>query len=472
METALTQHEFGYVKDDKVFLKGYLTYPDRQIGEVRNTPEEALQYFVNRFQLALTKVAQLEEQVEEAQNKGSFLTKLLQLRKNLVEFDGLGDFLPLLDRLDALEERLRELIKTNQAKNLEIKRALLEEVREVVKQDDWAKATEEMQELKTKWLKTGPVEKPYEDETEGEFQRQADDFYQRRRDFFAEKNRIIDEKIATLQRLVDRAFALRRQESLDDSFQEIKLLQAEWKTVGAVPPKKQSLLWKQFKKANDLFFEKYNNAKGIVPKPRVNPILVALQAMADEAEGLLKNQRDFAAASDRAKTLLVNWKETSAKLKASMDRQLSERFRAACDKIFEMNYLIRVIGYRHPYFLEKPRVEQLKIMINQMDYLVRKEKADLMQYETPGSGYGSSSGGGYGGGGSYSSGSGSYSSGGGNYGGGGSYNSGGGGYNRQPPASEADRQMQNKINTQKRKVAMKEMLLIEFKKELDELLTR
>lgn len=467
MENALAQHEFGYVKDDKVFLKGYLTYPDRQIGEVRNTPAEALQYFVNRFQLAQNKVAQLEAQVEEAQNKGSFLTKLLQLRKNLTEFDGLGDFIPLLERLDALEEKLRELIKTNQAKNLEIKRALLEEVREVVKGEDWAQVTEQMQELKTKWLKTGPVEKPYEDEIEGEFQRLTDDFYQRRRDFFAEKNRIIDEKIATLQRLVDRAFALRRQEDLDASFQEIKLLQAEWKTVGQVPPKKQSMLWKQFKKANDLFFEKYNNAKGIVPKPRVNPILVALQAMADEAEGLLKNQRDFAAASDRAKTLLVNWKETSAKLKASMDRQLSERFRAACDKIFEMNYLIRVIGYRHPNFLEKPRVEQLKIMINQMDYLVRKEKADLMQYETPSS---------YGGGGSYSSGSGSYSSGGsgygsggGNYGGGGSYSSGGG-YGRQQQPSDADRQMMNKLNTQKRKVAMKEMLLVEFKKELDGLL--
>jgi len=461
METALAQHEFGYVKDEKVFLKGYLTYPDRQIGEVRNTPEEALQYFVNRFQLAQNKVAQLEEQVEEAQNKGSFLTKLLQLRKNLTEFDGLGDFIPLLERLDALEEKLRELIKTNQAKNLEIKRALLEEVREVVKGEDWAQVTEQMQELKTKWLKTGPVEKPYEDEIEGEFQRLTDDFYQRRRDFFAEKNRIIDEKLATLQRLVDRAFALRRQEDLDASFQEIKQLQAEWKTIGQVPPKKQSMLWKQFKKANDLFFEKYNNAKGIVPKPRVNPILVALQGMADEAEGLLKNQRDFAAASDRAKTLLVNWKETSAKLKAPMDRQLSERFRAACDKVFEMNYLIRVIGYRHPYFLEKPRVEQLKIMINQMDYLVRKEKADLMQYETPS---------GYGGGGSYSSGSGSYSSGGSGYGsGGGSYSSGGG-YGRQQQPSDADRQLMNKINTQKRKVAMKEMLLIEFKKELDGLL--
>ncbi len=428
MENLSAQHQFGYVRDNNVYLKGYLDFPDRQIGEVRNTEAEAIQYFVNRFQLAHSKVEQLEQQVQEAQNKGSFLTKLLQLRKTLIEFDGLGDFVPLLLRLDAQEEILRELIRTNQAKNLEIKRALLLEMREIVQLEDWNEATDKIQELKTKWLKTGPVEKPYEDETEGEFQRLTDDFFQRRREFFAEKNRIIDEKIATLQDLVHQAFAQRRKEDLDDAFQTMKVLQADWRAVGPVPPKKQTMLWKQFKKANDLFFEKYNNAKGIVPKPRVNPILVALEGMASEAEGLLKNQHDFAAAADRAKQLLVNWKETSAKLKASMDRHLSERFRAACDKIFEMNYLIRVIGYRHPFFGEKPRIEQLKIMINQMDYLVRKEKTDLLQFEenNPTTGYARN--------------------------------------------AEADRMTMNKINTQRRKVAMKDILLIDFKKELDELL--
>lgn len=426
MENLTAQHPFGYVRDGKVFLKGYLDNPDRQIGEVRNTEAEAIQYFINRFQLAGTKVAQLKQQVEEAQNKGSYLTKLMQLRKSLLEFDGLGDFIPLLEHLDGLEVELRELIKVNQAKNLEIKRALIEETRQVAQLEDWNEATELMQEIKTKWLKTGPVEKPYEDETEGELQRIADDFFQRRREFFTEKNRQIDERLATLQRLVDSAFRLRRMEDVDVAFQEIKLLQAEWKTIGQVPPKKQSMLWKQFKKANDLFFEKYNNTKGIVPKPRVNPILVLLEGMANEAEGLLKNQQDFNKAADRAKQLLVNWKETSAKMKSSVDRQLSEQFRAACDKIFEMNYLIRVIGYRHPFFAEKPRVEQLKIMLNQMDYLVRKEKTDLTQFEDNSSGSSSN--------------------------------------------AEADRLMVSKLNTQRRKVAMKEILLTEFKRELDALL--
>ena len=33
------QHEFGYIQDQKVFLKGFLEYPDRQIGVVKESEE-------------------------------------------------------------------------------------------------------------------------------------------------------------------------------------------------------------------------------------------------------------------------------------------------------------------------------------------------------------------------------------------------------------------------------------------------
>jgi len=118
MENASLVDEYGYVKDGKVFLKGYLEYEDRQIGEVKRTEQEALDYFKNRFIIAENKVSQLESDIEEAQNKGSYLTKLTQLRKKLIQFDALGDFPPLLDRLDAQEAILADLITVNQLKNL------------------------------------------------------------------------------------------------------------------------------------------------------------------------------------------------------------------------------------------------------------------------------------------------------------------------------------------------------------------
>ena len=250
-----------------------------------------------------------------------------------------------------------------------------------------------------------------------------DDFFLRRRAYFEEKNRQIDEKIALLQGYIDAVHQLRKAEDLDDSIIKVKELQKEWKNVIGLPPKKQSMLWKNFKKANDMFFEKYNRIKGIEYKPRVDPRIQELTSMTGELELKLHDQPNMAATADLAKAYLVKWKEITAQIK-SVDRQMAERFRNVCDKIFEMNYLLRVISYRHPALNEKPRIEQLKIMINQMDYMTKKERGELEDFIAQ---------------------------------------------------AERDRQMEekpiiSKINTQKRKISMKELLLTGFKSELDSLL--
>ena len=420
---SATHNEFGFCQDGKVYINAYLNFPQREIGFVRNTEEEALTYFVNRFDLAKRKVDQLSSEVETVQNKGSFLTKVVQMKAYLAEFDGLGDFIPLFDELDRMEKYLRDLIQNNQIKNLEIKRALIQDAKNISTEEDISKATDELMEIKSKWVKTGPVDKQFQEELSQEFQVVLDDFFLRRRSFFEEKNRQIDEKILTLQGFIDSVHQLRKAEDLDASVIRVKELQKEWKTVLGLPPKKQSMLWKNFKKANDMFFEKYNRVKGIEYKPRVDPRVQELTAMTGELELKLSDQVNMSATADLAKAYLVNWKEVSAQVK-TIDRSMAERFRNACDKIFEMNYLLRVISYRHANLNEKPRIEQLKIMINQMDYMTKKERGELEDFIAQ---------------------------------------------------SERDGQMeekliQSKINTQKRKISMKEMLLVGFKTELDAIL--
>jgi len=419
----LVKNEYGFCQDGKVYINAYLTFPQREIGFVRNTEQEALDYFVNRFELAKTKVIQLASEINDVQNKGSYLTKVVQMKAYLAEFDGLGDFEPLFKQLDSLEVFLRDLIHNNQIKNLEIKRALIEDAKTIAEQEDVLQATEELMELKAKWVKTGPVDKQYQDSLSDRFQEVMDQFFLRRRVYFEEKNRQIDEKIALLQGYIDSVHQLRKAEDLDDSIIKVKELQKEWKNVIGLPPKKQSMLWKNFKKANDMFFEKYNRVKGIEYKPRVDPRIQELTTMTGELELKLHDQPNMATTADLAKAYLVKWKEITAQIK-SVDRQMAERFRNVCDKIFEMNYLLRVISYRHPALNEKPRIEQLKIMINQMDYMTKKERGELEDFIAQ---------------------------------------------------AESDRQMDenpiiSKINTQKRKISMKELLLTGFKTELDALL--
>ena len=417
---SATENEYGFCQDGKVFIRAYLNFPQREIGFVRETDEASLAYFVKRFELAKNKVDILAREVTTVQNKGSFLTKVVQMKAYLGEFDGLGDFLPLFDQLEQMESYLRGLIQNNQIKNLEIKRALIQDAVQLAEQEDILKATEDLLEIKIKWVKTGPVDKQFQDELSEEFQAVLDAFFLRRRAYFEEKNRQIDEKIAILQGFIDAVHQLRKAEDIDDSVVKVKELQKEWKTILGLPPKKQSMLWKNFKKANDMFFEKYNRIKGIDYKPRVDPRVQELNTMTGELEIKLGDQENMVATAELAKAYLVKWKEVSAQIK-TIDRSMAERFRNACDKIFEMNYLLRVISYRHANLNEKPRLEQLKIMINQMDYMTKKEKGELDDFIAQ---------------------------------------------------AERDRQMedkpiQSKINTQKRKISMKEMLLANFKTELD-----
>jgi hypothetical protein len=419
----LIKNDYGFCQDGKVYINAYLSFPQREIGFVRSTEQEALDYFVNRFELAKTKVIQLASEINDVQNKGSYLTKVVQMKAYLAEFDGLGDFEPLFNQLDLLEVFLRDLIQNNQIKNLEIKRALIADANVLAEQEDVLQATEDLMELKAKWVKTGPVDKKYQDSLSESFQEVMDQFFLRRRTYFEEKNRQIDEKIVLLQGYIDSVHQLRKAEDLDDSIIKVKELQKEWKNVVGLPPKKQSMLWKNFKKANDMFFEKYNRVKGIEYKPRVDPRIQELTTMTGELELKLHDQANMVATADLAKAYLVKWKEITAQIK-SVDRQMAERFRNVCDKIFEMNYLLRVISYRHPALNEKPRIEQLKIMINQMDYMTKKERGELDDFIAQ---------------------------------------------------AEQDRQMEeklilSKINTQKRKISMKELLLTGFKSELDALL--
>lgn len=418
-----TENEYGFCQDGKVFIRDYLNFPQREIGFVRETEEASLAYFVKRFDLAKNKVDILAREVTTVQNKGSFLTKVVQMKAYLADFDGLGDFLPLFDQLDQMESYLRGLIQNNQIKNLEIKRALIQDAGQLAEQEDILKATEDLLEVKIKWVKTGPVDKQFQDELSEEFQAVLDAFFLRRRVYFEEKNRQIDEKIAILQGFIEAVHQLRKAEDIDDSVVKVKELQKEWKTILGLPPKKQSMLWKNFKKANDMFFEKYNRIKGIDYKPRVDPRVQELNTMTGELEIKLSDQANMVTTAELAKAYLVKWKEVSAQIK-TIDRSMAERFRNACDKIFEMNYLLRVISYRHANLNEKPRLEQLKIMINQMDYMTKKEKGELDDFIAQ---------------------------------------------------AERDRQMeekpiQSKINTQKRKISMKEMLLANFKTELDAIL--
>lgn len=424
MEEIQWSDDYGYVRDNKVYLRGFLGYPDRQIGEVKQSVEASVKYFRDRFATATQKVEELHQLVEEAQNKGSYLMKLLHLRQYLIEFDGLGDYPALLERLDTLEAELRTTIVHNRGRNLEIKRALLQEAEALADSMDWKETSEKFKELKAKWIKTGAVDKEHE-EIEIGFDAIVNGFFDRRKAYFEQKNEISRKRVARYEDLVKQAMYLKDSTDLDVTVSKFKRLQEQWKKVGKVPKMMAGTTWEDFKKANDVFFERYKKAKGQSSNyvRRVDPKKLAQEKLCKEAEELLQSS-DVMQASDRAKQLLMEWKNVGVNPKFQ-DRQLADRFRAACDKIFEMNYLMRVVKRKNFFFDKKPVADQLQIKISIMSDLIRKDKMELDTYE-------------------------------GNV----------DGMNMMNKSQTMDKMVASKLNVQKRKISVKELLLNQFKAEL------
>ncbi len=385
MKETQWSDEFGYISDGKVYLKGYFEYPDRQIGEVKVSPEASVKYFRDRFETARLKVDELYTLVETAQNKGSYLMKLIHLRQYLAEFDGLGDYVALFGRLDVLEEDLRHNIAHNRVRNLEIKQALLAEAEALKESTEWKETAEVFKELKSKWIRTGAVDREHQDDLEARFNAIIDGFFERRKAFFEHKNRIIHQRVDKLKSLNERAQALKDSENYDGTAYELKKMQEEWKKVGKVPKRLTLEIKEEFKKAYDHFYGRYRAAKNLPERTyvkREDPKVTAQRKLMQEAEDLLQSA-NIEQAAERGKQLLMDWKNIKVPPR-QQDQQLNDRFRLACDKIFEMNYLMRVVRRKNFFFDKKSREEQLSLKIRTMSDLIRREKEELENQENGG----------------------------------------------------------------------------------------
>lgn len=378
METQHTKHEFGYVQEDKIFLKSFLDFPERQIGVVKESVEASLKYFENRFEIAQQKVKTLGELIEDAQNKGSYLMKLVHMRKYLSNFDGLGDYVYLFASLDEMEKRLRALISINRVKNLEIKEALIKDAEDIIASENMTEMEEEIKEVKQKWIKTGSVIKEKQEYLENKFQETYASYFDKRKDIIRERTQQVRYNLRRYEQILDRADRLRNSDDFDYAFQEFRNLQQTWKNAGKVPHKQAVILWENFRKINDYFFTRFKSYKGLkndYPELSGDEIKEKLQVqLSKEADKLSrKNGHDH---TERAKELLMEWKQLTSVFRG-VDRDCANVFRFACDRIFEESYLMRVVKRKYPLFDTKPQEDQLRIKTSFMRELIRRDEEEV-----------------------------------------------------------------------------------------------
>lgn len=369
------EHPYGYIKDGKVYLKGFLNQEDRVIGEVKEDEASTIKYFEDRFDVVKDKVAQLKKDIEENQNKGSFLMKLIHLKESLMRYDALGDFVPLIEELEQLEQYLEEIIKANRKRNLEIKRELVAEAEALMNSTDWKKTSDELKELKLKWIKTGPVEKEFEEEIDKPFNTAIDTFFENRKNYFDGLALQAEENIKVYENLLLQARQAYELTDVKLAFEISKKIQKQWKESGRVPADKRKPLWEEFSKLNNRIFSKYKRAAQSAPTLSPGNLIRKVDKMTQEMKALADSPYS-AHHLDAAKKLQAEWKKLPHR--KPREAQLNARsFLFAMEVIFEKAFLNKLSLSKYEDFEQMDTEQQADIQIGILRDLLHRDQKEL-----------------------------------------------------------------------------------------------
>lgn len=369
------EHPYGYIKDNKVFLKGFLDLEDREIGEVKEDEASTIAYFENRFTMLLDKVEKLKSDIATNQNKGSFLMKLVHLKDSLKSAGALGDFVSLIDDLENQEKYLHEIIAANRAKNLDLKKALILEAESKMHDTDWRETTEFYKDLKLRWIKTGPVEEEHEKEIEETFENAVQTFFESRRHYYEGLSLQADENIKVYESLVQQARDAFAMADVKEAFEISKRIQKEWKASGKVPAERRQPLWDEFSKLNNRIFSKYK--RSLNPGPSMHPreVMKKVEEYSQTMKTLagLPNSREVI---ENAKQIQQEWKKLPHR-KPREAKMASKSYQFFTDIIFEKAFLEKLIKSKYEDYSERGEEEKNRLKTALLKDLLRRDQNEL-----------------------------------------------------------------------------------------------
>lgn len=307
-------------------------YPD-------GTPEEALAYFVRKYDDIAFKVGTLEQRHQAGGASASDLSKqAAHLLAEATDAAAVGDLAGLRDRLNALTSSLSEATaqEAQQAKELidqaiAERTALVERAEAIAARDlskvQWKQVTAELGELFDAWQaqqQNGPrLSKGVSQQLWKRFRDARGVVDKARRAFYSELDDAHKTARDAKTRLVERAEALAPRGV--DGIPAYRTLLDEWKASGRAGRKADDALWARFKAAGDALYSA-RAEQSAAEEAESGPKIEARQALLEEAKAVADEPN-----IKRARALLTRiqrqWDEIGRIFPREKERALDDRLR-------------------------------------------------------------------------------------------------------------------------------------------------
>ena len=230
-------------------------------------------------------------------------------------------------------------LEANKEENLKIKLQIIEEIKELINSDETMNTTfTRFRELQAKWKDVGLVPQQNVKDLWETYNLHVENFYnfikinKELRDLDLKKN--YEAKIA----LCEQAEALTLEAQVVEAFRKLQKLHDEWREIGPVAIEFKETLWERFKEASSRINKRHQEHFESI-KAEQTKNLALKSELCEKTEALttqpLVSRKDWDKAGEELMEIQKVWKTIGFAPKKDNNR-IYERFRAACDKFFEL----------------------------------------------------------------------------------------------------------------------------------------
>jgi len=194
-------------------------------------------------------------------------------------------------------EMFNEVI--DQEEDINLRKQLIEEVKNIPSDADWNTISSLIQNLKRRWKRINYWESALEDSLEEEFEAAIDVFYGKR-------NEVIANSKALKEELIGRAKTVAQTNNFNQGTNEMNELLNQWKAAGSCGKETDDELWEQFNAARQTFFDRKHDYWQARQEKSQNA-KTAKEELIKKAEEL-KTSTEWKKTADAYNELLNQWK--------------------------------------------------------------------------------------------------------------------------------------------------------------------
>jgi hypothetical protein len=248
------------------------------------------------------------------------------------------DYDETMQRLKAVQsaltpkvQELRDVADWQRWANVGIQEQLCEKMEALKALENPEEIARQVRDLQAQWRQAADVPRAQGEALWRRFKTAHDDVWAKCEAHFAAQAGLRADNLARKVALCERAEALSNSTNWIQTADEIKKLQADWKTIGPVTRGQEKTIWERFRSACDKFFTR-RHADLAQRKATWAENLARKDALCAKVEALAEST-DWDAAAAEIKRLQNEWK-TIGPVKKTRSEAIWQRFRGACDHFF------------------------------------------------------------------------------------------------------------------------------------------